>query len=84
MEENSPSDVNENNTTETEVSEMEDTENAKRLKTELNYMDTVLLNTESNDVEPSTSSNNCFPKAKMSKSRNYRKNKDEESSANER
>lgn len=64
----------------------EENDNAKRLKTEnANHNNTVSdTSLDLNEVVPSTSSDNCFPKAKLSKGRNYRSNKDDESSANER
>lgn len=84
MEENSGlDDIKENNTTEeTETRDVEENDNAKRLKTDVIDSMEVSVSNES-DTEPSTSSNNCFPKAKVSKTRNYRTSKDDESSANE-
>lgn len=89
MEENGSGDGDDNNTVKESIEpcDNEQNENAKRLKTDMKVdeFEVAECNTvDGKESKPSTSSNNCFPKAKTSKNRNYRKSKDEESSANER
>lgn len=88
MDENgtAPSDGQENNNSqETDQCDVaEENDNAKRLKTEASHMEVSGSASGDHEVEPSTSSNSCFPKAKASKGRNYRNSRDDESSANER